>query len=307
MSERLKNRLRQLNTERLEEMLRMDSLSKSGSNEDVISSVLEVLEERAAESEETAIDVDAMWKAFCEDYLPGAENGSLYLEGEASEQSDDSTAPTVHRKAPKHTPLRVLARAACAVAAVVALFFSSVGIAEAAGYDAWDTVASWTEDIFADGGRCGNLIVSDPTSHEPGGTGSYASLQDALDVYGITEPIALTWIPKEYSAEYVVARTTAGGAEISAVYMSDEKVSEKNVRKGIAVDITLDVSDTAEHGAQLYAGGSKVYKRGGVEHYIVSSGDGKVASWRQGGCACLISGNGLSTADMKRIIRSIYE
>lgn len=307
MSEQLKNRLSQLSTDRLEEMLRLDSLSKSTSSENVISAVLEVLEERAAESEETAIDVDAMWKSFCEDYLPGAENGSLYLDDDEVERKCGA-APTVREKArgSKRRSLRAPARAACAVAAVIALFFSCVGIAEAAGYDAWDAVASWTEDVFADGGRCGNLIVSDPTGHEPDGTGSYPSLQDALDAYGITEPIALTWIPKEYSAEYVVATTTERGVSVFALYMSDEKAHGGETSKGITVTVSFGGTASADSQVQS-GGGSKVYKSGGVEHYIANNAGNLVAAWHQDGYEAFIGGNDLSRADMKRMIRSIYE
>ena len=201
---------------------------------------------------------------------------------------------------------RVLTKVAGTVAAVVMLFFSCIGIANAAGYDAWNAVASWTEDIFTFRERGGNLEVNVPTSHEPDGSGSYASLQDALDAYGITSPIAPKWIPNEYSAESVTATTTAYGASISAIYISQEKQPGADVPKGIVVNIVFDLSDGMDYQAEKNKSNPEVYEKSGVEHYIMSSTVNLAAVWQQGSCKCGISSNSISVKDLKAIIDSIY-
>ncbi len=162
----------------------------------ITTAISEALAKRATENEDTAVNVDAMWKDFCENYLSCAENGLLCLDDKEFEQlsSFESIAGTGSLKQIKsfgkaRNPLRVLSKVASTAAAVVVLFFSGVGAANAAGYDAWNKVASWTEYIFTFRGRGGNLEVSAPASHEPDGSGNYASLQDALDAYGITLPM----------------------------------------------------------------------------------------------------------------------
>lgn len=202
--------------------------------------------------------------------------------------------------------VRVLLKVACAAAAMVMLFFCGIGVASAAGYDAWNTVASWTEDIFTFRDRGGNLKVSVPTSHEPDGSGSYASLQDALDAYGITAPIAPKWIPKGYNAESVTATTTDYGVKFSAIYTSPENQSETDIPKGIEVNVVFDESDIVTWHIQKDEGNPEVYEKNGVEHYIVTNTSDSIAVWQQGSCKCGVSSNGVGIKDLKMIIDSIY-
>lgn len=317
MSEQLKSRLRQMSTELLEEILRFDVLSEDGIGESFSSAIVDVLKERNIENGVPAVDVGAKWKVFCENYLPYAKNGSLYLDDEELERSDDqevaSDADSLKQnnsfgkaRNPKRKSLRVLLKVAGTVAAMVMLFFSCIGIANAAGYNAWDAVASWTEDIFTFRERGGNLEVNVPTSHEPDGSGSYASLQDALDAYGITADVAPKWIPKGYNAESVTATTTSNGANISALYVSGEKLTDKDLNKAIYVDIRFDENGNGNTYVQKSMDDPEVYEVSGVEHYIMTNNGDLVVVWRQDDCECCIGGNGLVSGDLKIIIDSIY-
>lgn len=317
MSEQLKSRLRQMSTEQLEEILRFDVLSEDGIGESFSSAIVDVLKERNIENGVPAVDVGAKWKVFCENYLPYAKNGSLYLDDEELERPGDrevaSDADSLKQNNSfgkarnlKRKSLRVLSRAAVSVAAVVMLFFSGIGIADAAGLDAWEKVASWTEEIFTFRDRGGNLEVSTPTSHEPDGTGNYASLQEALDAYGITDPIAPKWIPKGYAAESVTATTTMYGAAFFATYTSSETLLGKDIHKAIYVDITFDAVGDSISYVQKDIEDPEVYATNGVEHYIMVNTEDLVVAWQQGECECTIGSNGLSTEDFKRMIDSIY-
>lgn len=317
MSEQLKSRLRQMSTEQLEEILRLDVLSEDGIGESFSSAIVDVLKERNTENGVPAVDVGAKWKVFCESYLPYAKNGSLYLDDEELERSDDrevaSDADSLKQnnsfgkaRNPKRKSLRVLSRAAVSVAAVVILFFSGIGIADAAGLDAWEKVASWTEEIFTFRDRGGNLEVSTPTSHEPDGTGNYASLQEALDAYGITDPIAPKWIPKGYAAESVTATTTTYGAVFSVIYISSETLPDKELNKAIYIGITFDTAGNGISHIQKDTEDPKIYESNGVEHYIMTNTGDFVAVWQQGDCECTIGSNSLSSEEFTKMIDSIY-
>lgn len=317
MSEQLKSRLRQMSTEQLEEILRFDVLSEDGIGESFSSAIVDVLKERNIENGVPAVDVSAKWKVFCENYLPYAKNGSLYLDDEELERSDDrevaSDAGSLKQndsfgkaRNPKRKPLRVLLKVAGTVAAMVMLFFSCIGIANAAGYNAWDAVASWTEDIFTFRERGGNLEVNVPTSHEPDGSGSYISLQDALDAYGIAADVAPKWIPKGYYAESVTAQTTNFGAKFSATYISTGEDYGTGAGEGIYVEVSFYESGHNPAHVPKDEDNPEVYEVNDVEHYIMPNAGDLVAVWQHTGCECLIGGSSISLGDLKTMIDSIY-
>lgn len=293
-------------TEELQEILRW-YIELSDDAEADMDVVLHVMEEVDKQEQEHDTELNAETQAALERFRRRREqlrsnNNTLDI---APNQPSHRTAPDkTHRSGRRF--VRVATKTIGAVAAMVMLFFSCIGIADAAGYDAWNKVASWTEDIFTFRDRGGNLEVSVPTSHEPNGTGSYASLQDALDAYGITEQIAPKWIPKEYAAESVTAITTESGASISALYVSDEKVQATGQNKAIYVNINFDRSGEGYLHVQKESDDPEVYMVHDVEHYIMTNAEDLVATWRREDCDCFIGGNSFSSSDLKTIIDSIY-
>lgn len=293
-------------TEELQEILRW-YIELSDDAEADMDVVLHVMKEVDKQEQEHDTELNAETQAALERFRKRREqlrsnNNTLDI---SPNQPSHRTAPDKPRRSGRRF-VRVLFKAAGAVAAMVMLFFSCIGIANAAGYDAWSAVASWTEDIFTFRERGGKLEVSVPTSHEPDGSGSYASLQDALDAYGIASPIAPKWIPKEYYAESVTATTNESGAYISAVYMSQEKQSETDVPKCIEVTVIFDISTTMDYQVQKDKGNPEVYKKNGVAHYIMTNVGDSVAVWQQGSCKCGISSKGVGIKDLKAMVDSIY-
>ena len=90
-------------------------------------------------------------------------------------------------------------RVACMAVVFAVLFFGGTITSYAFGYDLWGAFAHWTRETF------GFAYVT-PMDHPK----SYSSLQDALSHYGITEPLAPTWIPDGYTLQSVdVSETPA--------------------------------------------------------------------------------------------------
>lgn len=97
------------------------------------------------------------------------------------------------------------------VAALIAIcLMSGMVVAQAAGVDVFGTIARWTDEVFSlgairsDGADDG---TSTPALADNGAVNNnkttYASLQEALDDYGITEFREPTWIPDGYRFEDV--------------------------------------------------------------------------------------------------------
>lgn len=293
-------------TEELQEILRW-YIELSDDAEADMDVVLHVMEEVDKQEQEHDTELNAETQAALERFRRRREqlrsnNNTLDI---APNQPSHRTAPDkTHRSG--HRFIRMAAKTVGSIAAVVMLFFSCIGIASAAGYDAWNKVATWTEDIFTFRDRGGNLTVSVPTSHEPNGTGNYASLQDALDAYGITSPIAPKWIPKGYAAESVTAITTEYGANITAIYMLNEDELGGDSASGIIVNAVWDSSGVTDYHVQKDGSSPEMYEKSGVEHYIMTNVGDNVAVWQQGSCKCVISTKNVGVKDLKMIIDSIY-
>lgn len=282
----------------------------AGVDMDAVLYVMEVVTKRDKETNPDDFpNVEDAWRDFNEKYRPTDKELELARSGNSKKVihfGAHNATPSQKSCSKWHRAFCTLSKVACTAAAVVMLFFCGIGVASAAGYDVWNKVASWTEDIFTFRDRGGNLKVSGPTSHESDGSGSYDSLQDALDAYGITAPIAPKWIPKGYNAESVTAITTESGVNISAIYISQEGQSKDNIPKGIEVNVVFDESNIVTWHIQKDEGDPEVYEENGVEHYIVTNTSDSIAVWHQGNCRCLISGNSIGLKDLKMILDSIY-
>lgn len=273
---------------------------------DVVLHMTEVVNKREQEEHpELSPDVEEALARFQERRSQLEADGSSETLNISPNQPSHMAVPDKPRRSVRRLG-RVLTKVAGTAAVIVVLFFSGIGIANAAGYDAWSAVASWTEDIFTFRERGGSLEVSVPTSHEPDGTGSYASLQDALDAYGITAPIAPKWIPKGYAAESVDAITTEYGANITAIYMFQGNQSETDAASSIVVSVIFDLSGAMDYHVQKDEDNPEVYEKNDVEHYIMTNAGDNVVVWQQGSCKCVISSEDVGTKDLKMIIDSIY-
>lgn len=112
--------------------------------------------------------------------------------------------------------LRRVWRAGLAAALAAACMLGCMVVAQAAGLDVFGAMARWTDDVFSFGTvRSGGTVdidyPADSEKNRADGTdttnaaGAYASLQEALDAFGITEVSEPAWLPKGYLLDSVVA------------------------------------------------------------------------------------------------------
>lgn len=106
---------------------------------------------------------------------------------------------------------RVWQRTALIAAAAITCMFAVMVMAQAAGIDLFGAMARWTKDVFSFGQIPPDSMVSEDLSGETGENKEgiqeqvFSSLQEALDVYGITEVHEPMGLPEGYALDRIDA------------------------------------------------------------------------------------------------------
>lgn len=194
---------------------------------------------------------------------------------------------------PEKKPFRFTVFKSAVVAAALVVVLGTA--AQAFGLNFWGAVARWNADIF----RFRSEEVPYATVRfdplEEGETASYDTLEEAVEAFGITAPIAPTWLPERFVLTCVDATKQSNGISICADYVGDEgffriqysettKINSRNFEK--------------EESVELYA-------CNGIDHYIISDLGWYKACWQNGELECYMSGT-ISGQEIKDIIDSIY-
>lgn len=143
-------------------------------------------------------DPDQQWKQFVTHYLPFAEEAAL-----EPDCAEDAAPECPDRSSPKVPPKRArrfdrLWRTLLVAAAAVGCMLAVMVTAQAAGFDVFGAMAQWTQDMFSFRRVPNDNEVKDSQNggnHAGRGTQSFASLQEALDSYGITQVHEPTQMP----------------------------------------------------------------------------------------------------------------
>ena len=290
-----KSKLRRMSTEQLEEILSSNLREETPAlGGDAVLSILDVLEEQSVSKGDDPADVLGMWERFRRDYLPDAEEGSLY--GEEAVSPAASTAPKKRRKF-----LRVASIAVAAVLAVGAV----TATAQAAGYDLWNVIATWGEDHFSfmstsEDWTMPSIAPAPPLMQTFRGK----TPQETLALYGIYSDLAPTRLPERYRLVSTEVYDQARHVDFSAVYHTSRGMTPStftwNVRQHLT-DPDFSVYKKGENDPE-------VYTAGGIDHYIMSDiGEGYLrAAWVTDNFECYISGY-VTLEEMHDIIDSIYE
>lgn len=143
-------------------------------------------------------DVDQQWEQFVTQYLPEIEETAL--EPERMEHADFAQTKQQSLEVPpkRAVTFRRVWRMTLVAAAAVVCMFAIMVTAQAAGIDVFGAMARWTEDIFSFGQIPPDSVVSDNLNGEAAGQ-EFFSLQEAFDVYGMTEVHEPTWLPDGYA------------------------------------------------------------------------------------------------------------
>jgi hypothetical protein len=164
-------------------------------------------------------------------------------------------------------------------------------------------IARWTDEIFTFE-KGGEYIVEETTPHTPAPPSEkevqYPDMLRTLEEYGITEPLAPTWIPEGFNVKefYVEGETS-----FSRVYT----MLEKDENTSIIIQIKLspeDIENTHEKDELNVT----VYEKEGVPYYIMTNKAREKAVWTYGEYEGSISVSGsVDHETLIRIIDSIYE
>ena len=258
-----------METEKLEEILRLDAEAPEGQESDTeeILYIMEVLAQR--DNNSTGKTTLEAWNSFQQQYLS---------HGDAIAKETKKVRPWLRRM--------------IAAAAVIAILVGVPLTAKAFGWeDIWNTVAKWAKETFS------FVTVDQPDATEPSPDDirEYESLQDALIASNRDPDIVPTWIPDRYNLDRVVIDENPMQKVYIGIYHSVKDKIKITVRSYLNTD-----PEKIEITQELF----EVYEVSGIEYYIFSNEEQLRAAWIKDSYECFISGE-LSVAEIKMMIDSI--
>lgn len=249
---------------------------------DAVMYIVGLLSEREkSEHKYPEADVEAAKAEFFEQYYPLAEEGhSLY------DFDEDENARI---KGNKHIVWRHWLRYGINTAAAL-LIFLVVGTATAVafGYNPWQLIASWTDEIF-----WFEQETASPT----------AELQQTLLDNGIDLPLVPKWLPQGYEQEDHYVRESTTRTEIYYLYrrtVEDDKESLGVSIKYHALDGKF-TSNYEKNSVEVIT-----YTVNDIDHYITYNNNCRTIVWQNANAECLIKGQ-FNVEEAKQMIDSIYE
>lgn len=294
--------LERLSTQELEELLRLDARSQRDefSNMDFIFRVLEEIEKRELERPDGRLpDVDAAWESFQKNYLLTAGDGQSLYEDCEDDLVPSNKAPNPRRKATNAIRTHHRIRRSILVATLLVVLGGSL-VAQAAGFDVFGVIARWTAETFhfeITGTSDSNK--SNQPALAPNAKTEYASLQEAVDAYGITGVVP-TWWPDGFELTELKTSANQNRAMISAFYQAGTKCFTVNVRQYASAESAGTVIYEKDENEVT------LYEKNGIVHYIMSNLDQKRVVWKSGLLECSISGD-LTEQELKKMVDSTYE
>lgn len=270
----------------LEELdARMEEMTDQSCDPELIRLYLDVLEEKEPLGLE--LDPEASLQRFLEERA-GEESRSTPPEEPAAQAA--VSRPAGLRRF-RHFPRTLIA------AAVVAVLF---GLGSMAGSSRlWESVVHLTQ---------GTLQIVPPGASQSGQTSAqppleeleFTSLQEALDAYGITEPLVPKWLPEGFESRDVIISVDPDFIRIIAVYQYGEKEIKVTVRRYNSEDALERFSLEKQEGQQ-----DTKYTKDGVVHSIAQKNAACTASWTNGLNMASIMGD-VTEEELEQMIDSIY-
>ena len=262
-----------MDTQTLEEILRLDAESPEGSGSDteLLLYVMGVLADRRHENNAGKTAQEA-WESFQQNYAP-------------------EKAPSEGKKS-AGKGIRWLRRLTAAVAAVVLVVLLPLTAEAFSWKDVWNVVAKWAKETFSFVGSDA-ATVSEPV---PDYDGECTSLQELLRKNKIDPSIVPTWIPEDYALE-TVKKAVSPTQEIYAAYYIDGK-NELRIR---VQDYMYDEFQKLEieRSPEIYfTDGSN------IEFFIFENAGQTQVIWTIDSYECTVSGD-ISAEQAKRMVDSI--
>lgn len=202
----------------------------------------------------------------------------------------ETSAPRRRRPRSPRFPIK-------AAALFAAVLVCGSMIAQAYGINIWGTIARVTSETFRM--EKAEVPYAEVTTHPiaQGESAEYGSLLEAVEAFGITAPIAPTWIPERFGTPKVYAEYKASGVYIYADYETTTDILKIRFNESArATQRTVEKDSVADSS----------YFRNNTNHYIVVDQSLAKVTWNNGVFECRISGN-ITMEEARGIIDSIYE
>ena len=260
-----------METEELEEILRLDAETPAGVETDteLVLFILEVLASRRNTTNITGNTAQKAWESFEQNYMP--------------EESWKSA--TVHKSAPW---LRRLTAAAAVLALLIVIPITTKALTLE---EVWNIFARWAKETFSFVSG-DNTDVSEPVVDD--GV-EYSSMQEMLRMSDRDNNMVPTWIPDGFIPESIQRVITPAQEIYLARYISGEKKFSIRVQNYLDGDFQKLESDLDY---------SEIYAVGEHKYYILINYDQTQAVWIVDSYECTISGD-LSVDEIKLMIDSI--
>ena len=293
--------LGQLNTEELEELLRLDfdaPESNALSTDDVLY-ILDVIEKReCSDQAKNTAEVERAWESFQKNYMPAGGDKDSWPEEDMAGEVSQEDYPAVPHRSPRHRILRT-----SLIAAIIVLL-SLMLAAQAAGINLFKLIGTWTEETFHLTNSTEVMENREPASSISGSTNAdgkiqYDSLSDALEDNGVSANTIPSWWPAGFSLSQLSVSQMQNTTIIYCLYEKEDESYTFSVRM-----LTAQENDPTIYEKD----GNTViqYKKGGVIHYIISNINTAQAIWTDDSTIYTISGQ-LTKTEIEKMIDSIYE
>lgn len=292
--------LSRLSTKELESILRADAESLNTVNDEAISYILEVIEQREHEHPSGSFpDVDSSWKEFQIIYnTPEGADRSLY----PAEDEDDLSKPA---NLPKSLKRRREFRRPLIIAAIIVLLIASMTIPVAGHGNLLEVIGSWTADQFTfivtRQHRNSDLGEADTSKANISDPQAGGELRQVLQEHGITETVVPSWLPDgfELIGEVSVQEyPDFGKVDFYATY--------SNGSDSCTMSITQSFNSTQGYTYEKISGEPEIYVVENVEHYIIQNSESIMAAWHCENLETSITAT-FSKSDLERVIDSIYQ
>ena len=192
----------------------------------------------------------------------------------------------------KRYPVARWAKRVAVLAAICATLMVAAVSAEAFVPGWWGRVSAWTKGIFSFEDVSIGTEGKEPSEQL---NLELRTLQEALDIYSITQPLVPSWLPDGYVALDVKTVRTPREISISASYANGDRELVIKIRQTVGA---------AAQKIEKMEGLIDVYSVNGIEYFLFDNNGVTQAAWVVDEFECLITGN-VTMDEMKAIIDSI--
>lgn len=279
-----------VSTEALEAFLQADFDAPEAEQADIdtIIYISSLLAKRKKAANIPQKDVATAKAEFFEKYYPMKDDPlSLYDFGDDYDDTADDVKPVAQSKpAGKKTAMFYLRRTVSVAMIVLMLTFGGTVTASALGYNPWQTIAEWSDELFWFSSGNNNTL----------------ELQQVLDEQGIYGSIIPQWLPTGY--KFIASETFEDDSciEVLALY---ERHTETN-KDAMSIYIKYELDNSKVRVCEKDTESIVTYTVGEIEHYIMTNLQNREIIWHNGNIECCISGQ-FTQEDAERMIDSIYE